>query len=100
MKTVEVKTVLGANRDMVISFYNENVKEDKFYTLAWFMTRVLKSAEISWARRKNIGEKEINSILNGVIKDYPQIKRGYVSNFQKAVNYFGSEKAKMMSDCK
>ena len=96
MTTLEVKQVLSNNREIVINFFNENVKEDKFYTLAWFMTRVLKNAEISWARRKNIGEKEINSILNSLVKQFPQIKKGYVSNYQKAVNYFGEEKFKMM----
>lgn len=99
MTTLEVKQVLSNNREIVINFFNENVKEDKFYTLAWFMTRVLKNAEISWARRKNIGEKEINSILNSLVKQFPQIKKGYVSNYQKAVNYFGEEKVKMMSHC-
>lgn len=99
MTTLEVKQVLSNNREIVINFFNENVKEDKFYTLAWFMTRVLKNAEISWARRKNIGEKEIRSILNSLIKEYPQIKKGYVSNYQKAINYFGEEKVKMMSHC-
>lgn len=100
MTTSEVKATLSVNREMVINFYNENVKVDQFYTLAWFMTRVLKNAEISWARRKNIGEKEINSVMNSIIKQYPQIQKGYVSNFQKAVNYFGYEKAEMMYNCK
>lgn len=99
MTALEVKQVLSRNREIVIDFFNKEIKEDKFYTLAWFMTRVLKNAEISWARRKNIGEKEISSILNSLIKQYPQIKKGYVSNYQKAVNYFGEEKVKMMSRC-
>ena len=38
--------------------------------------------------------------IHASVKDATQIKRGYVSNFQKAVNYFGSEKVKMMSNCK
>lgn len=78
---------------MVINFFNENVKEDNFYTLGWFMTRVLNEATPSWMRRKNIGEKEILSVLNKIIKNNPQIAKGYVSNYQKAVNYFGEEKA-------
>ena len=57
MTTTEVKSVLGENREMIINFFNENVKEDNFYNLKWFMTRVLNNAEISWMRRKSIGEK-------------------------------------------
>lgn len=68
MTTTEVKSVLGENREMVIDFFNENVKEDNFYNLKWFMTRVLNNAEISWNRRKNIGKKEITSVLNSIIK--------------------------------
>lgn len=100
MTTTEVKLVLSENREMVIDFFNEKVKEDNFYNLKWFMTRVLNNAEISWKRRKNIGEKEITSVLNGIIKQYPQIKKGYISNYQKAVNYHGEDKVKMMLHCK
>lgn len=96
MTAVEVKTVLGNNREIVINFFGENVKTDKFYTLGWFMTRVLNEATSSWARRKNITEKEILSVLNKVMRNYPQIAKTYVSNYQKAVNYFGEEKAKFM----
>lgn len=32
MTAAEVKSVLGNNREMVINFFNENVKEDNFYT--------------------------------------------------------------------
>lgn len=91
---------MGENREMVINFFSENVKEDSFYTLAWFMTRVLKNAEISWSRRKNIGEKDIQSVMNSIMKSYPQISKSYVSNYQKAVNYFGVEKVKMMLNSK
>lgn len=94
MNAIEVKEILTANREMVIAFFNENVKKDNFYTLKWFMTRVISYAEISWARRKNIGEKEIISLLNSIVKDYPQIAKGYVSNHQKLVNYFGEKKTK------
>lgn len=52
MTAEEVNTVLGSNREMVISFFNENVKVDNFYTLRWFMIRVLNEATLSWARRK------------------------------------------------
>lgn len=83
MTTTEVKSVLGENREMIINFFNENVKEDNFYNLKWFMTRVLNNAEISWKRRKSIGEKEITSVLNSIIKQYSNIKKGYISNFQK-----------------
>ena len=93
MTAEEVNTVLGSNREMVISFFNENVKVDNFYTLRWFMIRVLNEATLSWARRKNIGEKEIQSVLSRVMRNYRQISKGYVSNYAKAVNYFGKEKA-------
>ena len=97
MTAVEVKTVLGNNREIVINFFGENVKTDKFYTLGWFMTRVLNEATSSWARRKNITEKEIMSVLNKVMRNYPQIAKNYISNYQKVVNYFGEEKAKFMN---
>lgn len=100
MTTQQVTEVLKNNREQVINFFNANVKEDNFYNLKWFMTRVLNYAELSWKRRVNVGEKEIASILNSIVKDYPQIKKGYMSNYQKAVNYFGEEKVKMMLHCK
>lgn len=96
MTATEVKTVLSNNREIVINFFNENVKEDKFYTLKWFMTIILKSAVISWSRRKNISEKDIMTVMNSTMKNYPQIANGYVSNYQKAVNYFGENKVKQM----
>ena len=64
------------------------------------MGRVLVEANASWARRKNIGEKEITSILNKIIKIYPQIAKEYVSNYQKAVNYFGKDKADQILNSK
>ncbi|MCF0256694.1 MAG: hypothetical protein HUK10_10475 [Bacteroides heparinolyticus] len=93
MTAEQVKEILRSNREMVIEFFNANVKKDNFYTLSWFMTRVLENATLSWARRVNVGEKEVNSILNAIMKTYPQIANGYISNYQKAVNYFGKEKA-------
>ena len=92
MTAEEVNTVLGSNREMVISFFNENVKVDNFYTLRWFMIRVLNEATLSWARRKNIGEKEIQSVLSRVMRN--------VSNYAKAVNYFGKEKANQILNAK
>lgn len=100
MTATEVKKVLSDNREMVITFFNEHVKEDSFYTLNWFMTRVMNEANASWTRRKNIGEKEITSMLNKIVSAYPQIARGYVSNYQKAVNYFGKEKADQILNSK
>ena len=100
MTAEEVNTVLGSNREMVISFFNENVKVDNFYTLRWFMIRVLNEATLSWARRKNIGEKEIQSVLSRVMRNYPQISKGYVGNYAKAVNYFGKEKANQILNAK
>lgn len=100
MTAVEVKTVLGNNREMVIHFFKENVKVDNFYTLGWFMTRVLNEATASWARRKNIADKEIMSAMNRVMNNYPQIAKGYVSNYEKAVNYFGKEKANQILNAK
>lgn len=98
MNATEVTLALKENRNQVIGFFNENCKEDNFYTLSWFMNRVLVEATASWSRRKNVGEKEILSILNKVMRIYPQIARGYVSNYQKAVNYFGAEKANQISE--
>lgn len=100
MTAIEVKQFLSSNREMVISFFNEKCKIDKFYTLSWFMTRVLNEATASWARRKNISEKEITSVLNRVMRYNPQISKGYVSNYQKAVNYFGKEKANQILNSK
>ena len=100
MTAAEVTAVLKDNRDLVINFFNENVKVDKFYNLGWFMGRVLVEANASWARCKNIGEKEITSILNKIIKIYPQIAKEYVSNYQKAVNYFGKDKADQILNSK
>ena len=34
------------------------------------------------------------------MNNYPQIAKGYVSNYQKAVNYFGEEKAKQILNAK
>lgn len=98
MTREQVTEILKDNRDMVINFHNEKCKVDKFYTLKWFMTRVLERAVSSWARRVNIGEKEINQVINGVAKDYPQIMIGYKSNWDKAVAYFGYEHAKMIAN--
>lgn len=98
MIATEVTSVLKENRNQVIDFFNENCKDDKFYTLSWFMNRVLAEATASWSMRKNVGEKEILSILNKVMRIYPQLARGYVSNHQKAVNYFGAEKANQISE--
>lgn len=100
MDATSVKSVLSENRMLVINFFNENAKEDSFYTLGWFMTRVLNEATASWARRKNIGEKEIMSVIKSVMKCYPQIAKGYVSNYQKAVNYFGENKANQILNAK
>lgn len=100
MTAIEVKTVLCDNREMVINFFGENIKTDNFYTLGWFMTRVLSEATASWARRKNITEKEIMSVMGKVMKNYPQIAKNYVSNYQKAVNYFGREKANQILNSK
>lgn len=96
MTAIEVKKVLGDNREIVINFFGENVKTHNFYTLGWFMTRVLVEATASWQRRRNITEKEIMSVLNRVMKNYPQIAKNYVSNYQKAVDYFGKEKVTLM----
>lgn len=59
MTAIEVKEVLANNRQLVISYFNENVKQDSFYNLSWFMTRILQESEIVWRRRKNVSEKEI-----------------------------------------
>ena len=93
MTAQQVKETLTANREMVINFFNENVKQnDSFFTLKWFMNRVLANAEISWKRRVNIGEKEVKSILNSIMKNYPMIAKDYRSNFEKAAVYFGYNK--------
>lgn len=100
MTAEEVNTVLGGNREMIISFFDENVKADNFYTLKWFMIRVLNEAALSWAGRKNTGEKEIQSVPGKVIRNYPQIPKDYISNYAKAVNYFGREKANQILNAK
>ena len=64
------------------------------------MTRVLNESVASWSRRKNIAEKEIMSVMNKVMKSYPQIAKGYISNYEKAVNYFGKEKADQILNAK
>ena len=63
MNAIEVTSTLRENRNQVIVFFNENCKDDKFYTLSWFMNRVLVEATASWARRKNVGEKEVLAII-------------------------------------
>lgn len=100
MTAIEVKEVLANNRRLVISYFNENVKQDSFYNLSWFMTRILQESEIVWRRRKNVSEKEIMSVIAKIMKQYPQIAKNYVSNFEKAVNYFGEDKAKQMINIK
>lgn len=100
MTAIEVKEVLANNRQLVISYFNENVKQDSFYNLSWFMTRILQESEIVWRRRKNVSEKEIMSVIAKIMKQYPQIAKNYVSNFEKAVNYFGEDKAKQMINIK
>ena len=64
------------------------------------MTRVLNESIASWIKRKNIAEKEIMSVMNKVMKSYPQIAKGYISNYEKAVNYFGKEKANQILNAK
>lgn len=100
MTAQQVKETLSANRQIVIDFFNDKVKEDRFYTLKWFMERVLAYAEISWKRRVNIGEKELFRVLNEIMKDYPMIAKGYKSNFQKAVEYFGYNKAVQIANAR
>lgn len=100
MTAIEVKEVLANNRQLVISYFNENVKQDSFYNLSWFMTRILQESEIVWRRRKNVSEKEIMSVIAKIMKQYPQIAKNYVSNFEKAVNYFGEDKVKQMMNIK
>jgi hypothetical protein len=100
MTAIEVKEVLANNRQLVISYFNENVKQDSFYNLGWFMTRILQESEIVWRRRKNVSEKEIMSVIAKIMKQYPQIAKDYISNFEKAVNYFGEDKAKQMMNIK
>lgn len=93
MTAEQVKQTLSAHREMVISYYEANCKSNyKHYTLAWFMQRILSNAEISWARRVNISEKDVMSQINQVMRHYPYIAKGYVSNFQKAINYHGYDK--------
>ena len=93
MTREQVTMVLKSNRKMVIDLFNENVKKDDFYTLKWFMTRILERSCLSWARRVNISEKEINSQLKSMLKDYPMIQKGWKSNFQKAVDVYGFKHA-------
>lgn len=101
MTTQEVKAILSENRDLVINYYNENcAPRDKFFSLKWFMERVLINAELSWARRKNIGEKEIMTAIKQVIKSNPFLLKGYKSNWEKAVYYHGLDLAKKISNCK
>ncbi|WAX07258.1 hypothetical protein BF698P1_00013 [Bacteroides phage BF698P1] len=100
MTATEVKSVLADNRNLVISFFNENVKQDNFYTLSWFMTRILLEATASWARRKNVSEKEVMQVIGKVMRTYPQIEKGHVSNYQKAVKYFGEELANQISNAR
>lgn len=100
MTAIEVKEVLANNRQLVISYFNENVKQDSFYNLGWFMTSILQESEIVWRRRKNVSEKEIMSVIAKIMKRYPQIAKDYISNFEKAVNYFGEDKAKQMMNIK
>ncbi len=52
MTASEVKSILGNNREMIINFFYDNVKEDNFYNLGWFMTRVLNESIASWIKRK------------------------------------------------
>lgn len=100
MTAIEVKEVLANNRQLVISYFNENVKQDSFYNLSWFMTRILQESEIVWRRRKNVSEKEIMSVIAKIMKQYPQIAKNYVSNIEKAINYFGEDKVKQMMNIK
>lgn len=100
MTATEVKSVLADNRNLVISFFNENVKQDNFYTLSWFMTRILFEATASWGRRKNVSEKEVVQVIGKVMRTYPQIAKGHVSNYQKAVKYFGAELANQIENAR
>ena len=54
----------------------------------------------SFKRSYPVGEKEIQSVLSRVMRNYPQISKGYVSNYAKAVNYFGKEKANQILNAK
>lgn len=60
MTAIEVKEVLANNRQLAISYFNENVKRDSFYNLSWFMTRILQESEIVWRRRKKRIRKRNN----------------------------------------
>lgn len=101
MTQQEVKSILSANRDLVINYYAENcAPRNKFYDIKWFMGRVLVNAEISWAKRKNIAEKDVMAVIKSVIKSNPQLLKGYMSNWEKAVRYHGYDLAKKIADCK
>ena len=47
MTAEEVNTVLGSNREMIISFFNENVKVDNFYTLRWLEEKISEKKKYS-----------------------------------------------------
>lgn len=100
MTQQEIQTTLAANRDIVINYFNENCKDDKFYNLKWFMTSILKHAQITWVRRKNIAEKDVMSVINQIVKCNPFLLKGYKSNWEKAVYYHGYDLAKNISNCK
>lgn len=57
MTASEVKSILRNNREMIINFFYDNVKEDNFYNLGWFMTRVLNESIASWIKRKKYSRK-------------------------------------------
>lgn len=101
MTTEQILNILKDNRELVISFYKENCNTShKFYTLKWFMTKVLDYANLSWGRRVNISEKDIICQMKQILKHYPQMTNGYKSNWQKAVEYHGYDKACLIANAK
>ena len=92
--------ILHENRDEVIDFYKENVNP-KEESLRNFMISFLRHAEIRWERRVNINpEKDLPRIFKAFKRDNAYMMKGYVSNWQKAVNYFGYEKAARIANAR
>jgi hypothetical protein len=104
----ETKEFLTANRDEVVNFYNANVKGYYNVSLKDFMLNLMTNF-----RKITLGEGFKRFDLMGNLQEAKsrlglftcEVETSYSkpysqSNHAKAVNYFGAEKVKMMSNAK
>ena len=99
---------LSENRNIVISFYNSNVKDEANISLKDFMIRLMNNFKHTVKINGIYSEKNLYSNLFDL--QYSAVENSTIgvtyskhyseSNHAKAVAYFGKEKVQLMSNAK